>query len=245
MNLKPFFTYFGGKWRSAPRYPAPAYPFIVEPFAGSAGYALRYADRLVLLNEKDPRLAALWRYLISVSAQEIMGLPTAIEEGATVDTLPVCQEARDLIGFWLNKGTTTPRKTPSAWMRGGLRPKSYWGVEIRARIARQVEHIRHWRVTEHSYADVPPHVATWFVDPPYIAAGHRYAFGSTPIDYAHLAQWCKNRFGQVIVCEAEGATWLPFQPFLTIKSTEGRHVRGVSHEVIWTGYDLRLPKPGC
>ena len=36
-KLKPFFTYYGGKYRAAPKYPEPVHGSIVEPFAGSAG----------------------------------------------------------------------------------------------------------------------------------------------------------------------------------------------------------------
>jgi site-specific DNA-adenine methylase len=35
-NLRPFFTFYGGKWRAAPFYDAPTHGHIVEPFAGSA-----------------------------------------------------------------------------------------------------------------------------------------------------------------------------------------------------------------
>ena len=35
MTLRPFFSYYGGKWRSAVKhYPAPEFDQIVEPFAG-------------------------------------------------------------------------------------------------------------------------------------------------------------------------------------------------------------------
>lgn len=61
----PFFTFYGGKWRAAPRYPSPIYNTIVEPFAGAAGYAVRYYERDIILIEKDPEIAALWRYLIA------------------------------------------------------------------------------------------------------------------------------------------------------------------------------------
>jgi len=46
-------------------------------------------------------------------------------------------------------------------------------------------------------------------DPPYEKAGSRYRFNR--IDYSALAQWCKERNGQVIVCEQDNATWLPFE----------------------------------
>jgi len=96
--VRPFFTYYGGKWRAAPRYPAPRYSIIIEPFAGSAGYSLRYYDRQVVLVEKDPQIAALWRYLIKATASDFLNLPD-VPEGMSVDDLNVCQEARYLIGF--------------------------------------------------------------------------------------------------------------------------------------------------
>jgi site-specific DNA-adenine methylase len=49
MSLRPFFTYTGGKYRLAPRYPEPRHNLIIEPFAGSAGYSLRHPEREVLL----------------------------------------------------------------------------------------------------------------------------------------------------------------------------------------------------
>src|SRR5690348_5384455 len=60
LKLMPFFSFYGGKWRAAPKYPAPLYDTIIEPFAGSAGYAVRHYEKRVLLCEKDPVIAALW-----------------------------------------------------------------------------------------------------------------------------------------------------------------------------------------
>jgi hypothetical protein len=49
-RLRPFFGYYGGKWRDAVKhYPPPEHTRIVEPFAASAGYSLRYPDRKVIL----------------------------------------------------------------------------------------------------------------------------------------------------------------------------------------------------
>ena len=50
-SLRPFWAYYGGKWRAAPRYPRPMHDTIIEPFAGAAGYSLRYPDRNVVLVE--------------------------------------------------------------------------------------------------------------------------------------------------------------------------------------------------
>lgn len=230
--LKPFFTYYGGKYRVALRYPKPEHSTIVEPFAGAAGYATRHHTHDVILVEKDPRIAALWAYLIRVSASEIRALPDVREH---VDEIGSCAEARSLVGFWLNKGSAQPCLRPSAWMREKTRPRSYWGPEIRERIASQVEQIRHWRVICGSYSDAPDIRATWFVDPPYQIAGKHYKHGSDAIDYSALGRFCVTRLGQVIACENDGARWLPFAPFATIKGNPSKHGGGASDESIWIG----------
>lgn len=233
-SLLPFFTYYGGKWRSAPRYPAPLHPLVVEPFAGSAGYALRHAARDVLLADADPLVAGLWSWLVRVPEADVLGLPAVV---GTVDDVHLCEEARWLVGFWLNKGTTQPGRTPSAWMRGAVRPGGFWGPEVRERVARQLRAIRHWRVRCCSWADLDPGAlgpATWFVDPPYCGpAGRRYRRHA--VDYAALGAWCRWLPGQALVCEAEGAAWLPFRPHIVAKAAAGRGRAGVCREVLWEG----------
>lgn len=231
-SLRPFFSFYGGKWRLAPKhYPVPTHSTIVEPFAGSAGFSLRYADRAVVLCELDPVIAAVWRYLVAASPREILSIPD-VPVGGSVDDLPLSQEARWLVGFWVNRGVSRPRKRPSKWMREGIRPGSFWGPRVRGVIASQVEQIRHWTILECDYRDCEiARPATWFIDPPYRHAGKHYAFGSEGIDYAHLGDWCRSRPGQVIVCENDGAEWLPFRPLASTKTTR-RNRR--SAEAIWT-----------
>jgi len=55
------------------------------------------------------------------------------------------------------------------------------------------------------------------------------------VDYERLASWCRTRKGQTIVCENEGATWLPFEPFLVTKANESKTGGKRSREAIWTG----------
>lgn len=233
--LLPFFTFYGGKWRSAPHYPPPVFNTIVEPFAGSAGFSVRYPQCGVTLVDADAAIVETWRYLIRVSPAEILRLPDVFN-GQTVDDLSVAPEARLLIGWWLNKGASTPCKTPSAWMRLGTHATSYWGESIRNRIASQVEQIRHWKVVQGTYADAPPSRATWFIDPPYEKAGRHYRCGSNAIDYGALGEWCRSRDGQVIVCENEGAAWLPFSTFRGTKASPAKHGGKVSHEVVWLNH---------
>ena len=235
MSLRPFFSYYGSAWRRAPLYPSPG-AVIIEPFAGAAGYATRYPSRRVILNDSNPEICGVWRYLIRTPAPEILALPD-VPAGATTYDLPFpCPEARDLAGWWLDKAEVRPRRSPTRWMREYSHRKSeFWGAEVRAMLARQVAAIRHWEVREGSYeglGDLWSLDATWFVDPPYEKAGTRYAHGSAGIDYAALALWCRDLAAapcrSVIVCEQEGAAWLPLGPLGVVKSR-----RGHSREVWW------------
>ena len=207
------------------------YSKLVEPFAGSAGYALRYAHKDVILCEIDPVLVAVWEYLIKVSPEEVLAIGD-VPLGGSVEDLGLPEEAAWLVGFWLNRGAASPRKRPSKWMREKIRPGSFWGDRVRHTIATQVEAIRHWEVHHCSYDRCPfDGEATWFIDPPYQHAGQHYRYGSGRIDFPALGRWCRQRKGQVIVCENEGADWLPFQPLAAVKTTR----RGkLSREVVWT-----------
>jgi hypothetical protein len=239
MSLKPFWRYYGGKYRAAPGYAAPEYRTVIEPFAGAAGYSLRYPGRDVILVDRSPIIAGIWRYLIGASASDVLAIPD-IPDGGTVDDLPVCQEARWLAGFWCNDGTVHPCKTASAWNRAHAasgKSTAGWGHGARARIARQVDQIRHWRIIEGDYHDAPDLRATWFVDPPYSTPAGRY-YKEQPASFSDLGAWCRTRQGQVMVCEQQGADWLPFRPHETIRATVGKARAGVCHEVIWTsGHD--------
>lgn len=241
--LRPFFSYYGGKWRDAVRlYPPPAHDTIIEPFAGSAGYSLRYYQKSIVLYEIDPVVVAVWKYLIAVKPSEILSIPD-IQPGETCDDLTVCQEARWLVGFWLNRAACSPRKSASAWMRAKVRPGSFWGERVRNTIASQVEFIRHWQVHNSGYIESPDDLsATWFVDPPYQVAGRHYRFGSEIIDYPSLAAWCRARVGQVIVCENEGAEWLPFRRLASVKTTRATRR---SCEVYWLDSFEEEPSPAA
>lgn len=238
MIVRPFFCMYGGKWRAAPRYPMPKYDTIIEPFSGGAGYSLRNYEHQVILFDKDPNIYRVWQYLVNVSPEEILGLPNVSEE-QSVDDLTVCEEAKLLIGWWLNYGSSAPRKHPCKDMLYGVRSDTskyavFWGVKARKRIASQLSCIRHWSVLPGDYHSAPDVEATWFIDPPYQRGGEHYRMGSSDIDYELLGEWCRSRQGQVIVCERSGADWLPFQDFLVCKANESGRSRHQIHEALWT-----------
>jgi hypothetical protein len=227
--VSPLFPFYGSKWRDAKRYPRPHDGVVIEPFAGSAGYSVFHAPPKVLLVDLDPIVTAVWDYLIHVTPLEVMALPD-LEVGESVDSLKVPQEARWLIGFWLNRGSAQPKKTKTVYSARTERAQLIWSERARKRIAWNIAGIRSWQVKLGNYEDIPTKQATWFVDPPYVDKGRYYRFSA--IDYGRLGRWCRALPGQVIVCEQAGAAWLPFHPLAVIKST-----KGTSEEVVWTGFE--------
>ena len=274
-RLRPFFCFFGGKWRAVPHYPAPRFRRIIEPFAGAAGYSTRYFEHDVVLVEKDPRIARLWRWLLAprTTSDVILRLPLWGTQYESIDD-PLFQAAVhdalvpgafsssastsaadlaaaiDLIGFWMNKGSAQPHRRPSSWMTSGVRPRSHWGAEVRAIIAAQIARVKHWTVIDGDWTEAPDdrRPTTWFVDPLYQVDGKKYRCSAKDIDFELLGRVCvdlgQTQYQQVIVCENEGATWLPFRPFREIKAASGKQKKlsydytdEVGHksvEVIWT-----------
>lgn len=229
MKLRPFWHYYGGKWGAAPEYPAPQYDTIVEPFAGAAGYSTRYHDHQIILVERDPLIAALWRWLIQVDPTTIERLPLTFDCDAR--DLDVEPEAAWLIGFWLNTATAQPCQRPSKWNTAGTKPGVFWGPLARARIPLNDAPMADVVDLPGDYHTAPAATATWFVDPPYQHAGIHYRHGSDAIDFGALALWCRSRCGQVMVCENAGAEWLPFKPFAHGRSATGEGKK--SKEALW------------
>jgi hypothetical protein len=233
LSLNQFFGYFGSKQRLASRYPRPRHDTIIEPFAGGAGYSVHHHHKRVILVEKNPEVAALWRYLTHVKASEILRLPD-IADGQSVADLAISAEARSLIGFWLGTGDAKPRNVRSPWRSKTIELyRDSWCRTVRARIASQVDKIRHWQIIEGDYTAAPDIEADWFVDPPYQVAGTVYPCSSEDIDFPALGSWCRTRRGQVMVCENVGAKWLPFRPFRSIQSASSDNTKR-SSEAIWT-----------
>lgn len=242
MILRPFFRYYGGKWRAvhAGMYPQPLHKQIMEPFAGAAGYALHYSHLQVDLVERNPVIAGIWQWLIDATPDEVRSIPLVDSTNELPGWVPL--SARHLIGFSMNAATTSPRVSLSASarkLRDAGRKFYGWTHEMRERVATQVPFIKHWQVHQADYTIVGPgwnqpviesQPATWFVDPPYVGAGKHYKFGPDYVNYAHLGEWCRALPGQTIVCESPDATWLPFRSIGTVKSgPRSRQTR----EAVW------------
>lgn len=227
MRLRPFFSYFGSKWRLAPRYPMPLLGCpIIEPFAGSAAFSLYHHQHQIKLYDKYSVICELWDYLINVSEREILSLPL-LDFGEQIPT-NISQGAQHLIGFWVTRAATRPRnkRRTKPWSHS----RSDWSAHTRSMIANQVQHIRHWSIEQRDYASIELEEATWFVDPPYEVQGHNYV--CSEIDYQSLSQWVKSLRGQTIICENSESNWLPTSVPIGLVSGVVKTTHEVMHHTI-------------
>lgn len=224
--MRPFFPYYGSTWNRARYLPPPRHQLVRERFAGSAGYSLFYNCPRVDLTDKDPLVAGLWAYLMRASATEIMALPEIPEVGDNVDNYAIPQEAKWLIGFWLNRGSAQPKKSRTAYSARTDKAQLNWGAKAKERIASQLPILAGWTIREGNYDEGPADECTWLIDPPYVDKGkfYREKFSG----HADLGRWCRSLPGSVIVLEGSGADWLPFFSLGEFKTS-----RGKSEERVW------------
>jgi hypothetical protein len=213
-------SYYGSKSKIVNYYPKPKYKKIIEPFAGSARYSLLYFENDILLYDKYPKIVKLWKYLQSASVGDILGLPD-MEYGQNVNMFNLTEEEKFLIGFCINGGSARPKKTVSKFQS--------WNKD-KIKIANSLYKIRHWNIQEGDYQSIENGSATWFIDPPYQNGGQYYVKSNKDINFDNLANWCKSRNGQIMVCENTKANWLPFKPLVEMqglkhKTTESMYLK--------------------
>jgi len=228
------FSVFGSKSKFVQYYPPPKYDLIIEPFAGGANYALRYWRNDVLLHDLNEDIIAAWHFLQRDDAAEWVGkLPSYVHWGREIHTI-IPKNAPDGMIAWLkgimSRGSmSTPHSTRTKVTQLGA---DVWNTQLRGTFL-AIKMIKHWEINLLEYKSCPNQEATWFIDPPYQGrAGELYVHGSDQIDYKRLGEWCKSRKGQVIVCEMEGANWLPFEPFHHIARL-GKNRATKYKEVVW------------
>lgn len=202
------FSYYGTKKKLADKYPKPISDTIIEPFCGAAMYSL-YSDnwqKNVILYDKYDKIFLAWDFLINAKISDINNLPDLIK-GLNLDTLNISDAEKALLGFYCNPASAVPKKTVTE------RGAKSWGRHKKYLID-NIHKVNHWKIYNKSYVDIENIEATWFIDPPYKYGGEYYhsSTNNSHINYNELAEWCKNRNGQIIVCENSKADWMDFKP---------------------------------
>lgn len=217
-------SYYGSKSKVIRHYPAPQFGKIIEPFAGTAQYALLYFDRDVLLVDKYEVIVRVWKWLQQCSPADVLGLPR-LKFGETTDQYNFdCIEAKWFVGMIIVGAPTQPKKTASRW-KTVIRPNTQnYKLQF---AADNLWKIRHWQIRQGDYAEIENQEATWFIDSPYQTGGKYYVHSK--IDYPHLAQWSQERMGQVIVCENTKADWLSFVPLVEMRGNKYKTTEAIYH----------------
>lgn len=227
------FPYFGSKRTLAKYYPRPVYNRIIEPFAGSAAYSLKHFEHEVTLIEKYDVIVNIWKWLQEASTADVLGLPR-LEPGDDLRKIMEPGPARDFMAY-----LTQIQSAHRTYVMAGGTAKRELAGRIKS-AAGNLYKIRHWKIRQGDYTNLPNVPATWFIDPPYQYGGDNYILGNKELDYAALAAWARSRFGQVIVCENTRADWMEFSPMRGIRTIAGTED---TTEAIWsnlpTDYDLR------
>ncbi len=217
-------SYYGSKSRIVHLYPTPKLDKIIEPFAGSARYSLKYFDKDVLLVDKYETIINIWKWLQQCSEKDILSLPL-LSKGEDLRSINLTGPERDFLGMMAGIASVSPRNKISAFSAEQNGRKNYL-----KRISKQLFKIKHWKFLCADYTEIENESATWFIDPPYQVGGHAYVHGNDKIDFGKLKGWCENRYGQVIVCENMSADWMDFKPLSKMRGANRLHTT----EAIWS-----------
>jgi site-specific DNA-adenine methylase len=223
-------SYYGSKTTIIDYYPAPMFGTIIEPFAGTARYALRYFDREIIIIDKNADVIQIWKYLQQASIGDIARLPHFLKPGSNLNDIVFDDPAeRALMGFLITKGgEKSKRNKASGWVT--IDRPNHINYSLN-RIASNLYKIRHWTIRLGSYDEIENQKATWYIDPPYQHGGEHYPCSSKKLDFQQLGEWCKDRLGQIIVCENMKADWMKFK---YLCSHHGR--TGMQREAIWSNF---------
>lgn len=218
-------SYYGAKTNIVHLYPRPKHDKIIEPFAGTARYALRYFDRDVLLIDSYEVIINIWKWLQSCSPNDILKLPREVKSGERIDQMKFdCEEMKMFFGFIVGCGSERPRM--KATDRKTAQRPNHVNYNLQ-RVSKNLFKIKHWKFIHGSYMEAPDLTATWFIDPPYQFGGQSYV--KKFYDFNRLKSWSMERKGQVIVCENTKADWMNFVPLKVQRGTLFR-----TTEAIWT-----------
>jgi site-specific DNA-adenine methylase len=227
------FSYYGSKSKIVNYYPPPKHKLIIEPFAGSARYSLKYWRNDILLVDKYPVVIEVWKYLQQCTPADILKLPKPLIGDDLRKYEQLSEIEKKFMGFIVQAAQGKPANTVT-------KMSAFYAntSDIRDQIAGELYKIKHWVIMQGCYKDIPNDTCTWFIDPPYQYGGqHQYKFNNKSINFEHLAEWCKTRNGQAIVCENTKADWMPFKPMVELQGAANTNTTEAIWSNIPTNYD--------
>ena len=228
------FYYYGSKTLLSKHYPPPLHDLIIEPFAGSGAYSLYWLGKnkniKSILVEKDPRVYSTWKYLLEKATVE------------DIENYPVPKIGDKTSDFLIMTCAVSNAISKCKELKYTERLAKVFEIQKR-RLIKYLPLGNRVEIINDDYRVLENKKATWFIDPPYqitknvnkntiFANGNGYGkgFSSDEIDFEKLGEWCKERKGQVIVCEKEGADWMNFRTLKNGKTSMGKNYK----EVFWT-----------
>ena len=172
------FSYYGSKSKIVQYYPLPIYNTIIEPFAGSARYSLRYYWNKVELNDKYDVIYKIWKYLINDATKDSINNLPEMKHG---DRLPdwLGESEKYLMGLQIGSGGYEPRNMCSPWAE-----EKNEITKLKKKMLKLCPKIKHWKIGNKDYRDLDNQKATWFIDPPYQVGGSYYK--ENKINYEEL-----------------------------------------------------------
>ena len=214
------FYYYGAKNMLAKHYPPPKLDLVIEPFGGSAAYGIHHLAKnnklRLIVNEKDPKVFNMWAFLKNTTFSEI-------------ENYPLPNVGENTSDFFIMTCAASNAVSKCSKMKVSERLRYVFEIQKR-RILQRFHLLERIEVTNLDYTEIINQQACWFIDPPYqlqtivqntpFQNGNGYSVGynSDSINFSDLASWCISRDGQIIVCEKQGANWLPFRSFRTAKN---------------------------
>ena len=202
--------YYGSKSKIVNKYPEPQFDRIIEPFAGTSRYALKYYAHDITISDKDETIISIWKWLQQISKEDLLSTRTLDNGDSLLNYDWDCKERKYLMGFLIASGVALSQNAVSSH-----RTKDYQITQLK-NISENLYKIKDWEILQCDYTILKNEEATWFIDPPYQHGGHRYRHNNRKINYPNLKKWCDERYGEVIVCENSKATWIPLNPISTL-----------------------------
>lgn len=234
VHTGPLFKCFGSKWMSSRHYPPPVDGRIVEPFAGSAGYSLRYApavERVVVSEHGD--LYDLWSWLIDEATEaDVRDIPLGLTPGTDILEVGLTRGQSLLLKNWQRTNNVGDCWTVSPW---GNKP-GQWTANTRARVAEEIALLKgKWAVSANPWIYIG---GTFFIDPPY---QYNYGYRCPRLHYDALGWRVRKLEARlVIACEAvcpktgRLPDYLPFEPsHLQVTSRRKAHNNHHSKELVY------------